>query len=130
MKRTLRIFLAVLLSVALFSVAQAGERTRSGKYQGKHSSGSFEQKVSRQPGQKTKDTTWQNDKGQGTRHMERNWDKEKGTGTYSSSTTRPDGKTWQRQIETDKEGETINRTVTTTNPEGKTNTFTQSVTLD
>ena len=240
MKRTLSIFLAVLFSVVLFSDAQAGERTRSGKYQGKHSSGTFEKKVSRQPGHVTKDTTWQNDKGQGTRHMERNWDKGKGTGTYSSSTTRPDGKTaskagtvtrnedgsytqkgtitgpkgnvtdvdrdmkknedgsrsvhsvytkpndetvtvdktikktdtgrdatgnyssstgksgtfqsssnvsegkrttsqsltnqdgktWKRNIDTAKEGETINRTVTTTNPEGETKTFTQSVTLD
>lgn len=50
---------------------------------------------------------------------ERNWDKEKGAGTYSSSTTRPNGKTASRA-----------GTVTTTNPEGKTNTFTRSVTLD
>jgi hypothetical protein len=53
-----------------------------------------------------------------------------GQKTTNQSLTHQDGKTWQRQIETAKEGETINRTVTTTNPEGKTNTFTQSVTLD
>jgi hypothetical protein len=239
-KRNFSILLAVLFSVLLFSNAQAGERTRSGKYQGKHSSGTFDTKVSREPGRLTKDTAWQNEKGQGARHMERNWDKEKGTGSYSSTTTNPDGKTtsragtvtrnedgsltqkvtvtgaqgkvtdlqrdmkknedgsrsvhsvytkpndetvtvdktikktdtgrdvtgnyssstgksgtfqsssnvsegkrttsqsltnqdgktWKRNIDTAKEGDTINRTVTTTNPEGETKTFTQSVTLE
>jgi hypothetical protein len=240
MNRTLSVFLAVAFLFVLISEAPAGEKSRSGTYKGKHSSGTFEKKVSREPGRVTKDATWQSDKGQGTRHMERNWDKEKGTGTYASSTTRPDGKTtsstgsmtrnedgsysqkgtiigpkgnatdvqrdmkknedgsrsvhsvytkpndetvtvdktikktetvreatgnyssstgksgtfqstsavsdgkrttnqsltnqdgktWQRRIETAKEGDTINRSVTTTNPEGETKTFTQSVTLD
>ncbi len=102
MKRNLSILLAVLFSVVLFSDDQAGERTRSNKYQGKHSSGTFQSSSALSGGQKT----------------------------TNQSLTHQDGKTWQRQIETAKEGETINRTVTTTNPEGKTNTFTQSVTLD
>lgn len=72
MNRTLSILLAVVFSVGLFSEAQAGERTRSGKYRGRNSSGTFQKKVSRQPDHVTKGTTWQSNKGQGTRHMERN----------------------------------------------------------
>lgn len=75
------------------SDASAWEKRRSGKYKGRRSSGTFQQKVYRERGTVTRDTKWQNERGEGSRRSERVWDREEGTGAYSSSRTRPDGRT-------------------------------------
>jgi hypothetical protein len=77
--------------------AFAGQRTRSGSYQGRKASGSFQQQVNRSPGHVERTTTWQNQRGQGSRTQQRSWDRNSGTGNYSSSTTRTDGRTYSRE---------------------------------
>lgn len=88
-----------LCAVVMLCFTQSGfarERSRSGSYQGKRSKGTFQQNTSRSKGKAAKGTTWQSEKGQGTRQSQKAWDKETGTGTYSSSTTGPDGKSASR----------------------------------
>jgi hypothetical protein len=71
------------------SDASAWEKRRSGKYKGRRSSGTFQQKVYRERGTVTRDTKWQNERGEGSRRSERVWDREEGTGAYSSSRQDP-----------------------------------------
>lgn len=101
--------------------AAARERKRSGEYTGKRTSGTFERKVDRKPGQVTKDTTWQNERGQGSRHSERQWDRESRTGSYSSSTTRPGGAMTSRSgvIRQNEDG-SFSQQGTITGPKGRT----------
>jgi hypothetical protein len=77
--------------------AYAGQKSRSGSYQGRQTSGTWQQNINRSPGHAERTTTWQNERGQGSRVSERNWSKESGTGSYSSTATRADGKTTSRQ---------------------------------
>lgn len=89
---------AAFLLLFLFSLdAFAGQKSRSGNYQGRKTSGTWQQNVNRSPGHAERTTTWQNERGQGSRVSERNWNKQSGTGSYSSTTTRADGKRTSRQ---------------------------------
>ncbi|MCP5463061.1 MAG: hypothetical protein H7A34_07860 [bacterium] len=74
----------------------AREKNRSGSYQGRKGSGTFQRNVTRTNGQSIKSTTWQNERGEGNRQTEKNWDNTTGTGSYSSSTTNAAGKTISR----------------------------------
>lgn len=92
---------AVILTVS--ELCFAGQKSRSGSYRGRKSSGTFQQDINRSKGKVEKNTTWKNEKGQGSRTVDENWDKQTGTGS---------------------------RSATTTNPEGQTKNFTESVTFD
>lgn len=77
--------------------AFAGQKSRSGSYQGRQTSGTWQQNGNRSPGHAERATVWQNERGHGSRVSERTWNKESGTGSYSATTTRADGKTSSRQ---------------------------------
>jgi len=85
--------------------AFAGQQSRTGSYQGRKTSGTWQQDVHRAPGHVDRSSTWQNDRGQGSRVSEKNWNKEAETGSYSSTATRTDGKTTSRQGTVNKTGE-------------------------
>lgn len=91
--------IAVTFLVLSFVVAEvsAGGRVRSGSYQGPRSSGTWQQRVERTPGQVQRSTTWQNQRGQGSRVSTKYWNKESGTGDYSATTTLGNGRTLSRQ---------------------------------
>jgi hypothetical protein len=99
-------FIAAALCMLVFVVvdASAGGRVRSGSYQGRRSSGTWQQSVERAPGQVQRSTTWQNQRGQGSRVSSKDWNKESGTGSYSSTTTRANGQTASRQGTVTREG--------------------------
>ena len=86
------------------SSAWARERSRSGSYKGRKTSGTWEQKTERNKGYFKKDTSWKNEIGTGSRSSERTWDKSSGTGTYSSSTNTASGKTSSRSGKVTKQG--------------------------
>jgi hypothetical protein len=68
------ITLAAFLSLLNMEVGvSAGERSRSGKYQGRKTSGTWQQKTHRTRGHMDRSTTWQNERGQGSRTTQRNW---------------------------------------------------------
>lgn len=98
MKKMLLIIPVYCLIFTLFDFSEtfAREKNRSGSYQGRKGSGTFQRNVTRTKGQSIKNTTWQNENGQGNRQSEKNWDSSTGTGSYSSSTTNTAGKTINR----------------------------------
>jgi hypothetical protein len=97
---------AALLTLLFISLdASAGQKSRSGSYQGHKTSGAWQQEVNRAPGQADRSTTWQNDQGQGSRLSQKQWNQEAGTGSYSSTTTRTDGGTASRQGTVTKTGQ-------------------------
>jgi hypothetical protein len=101
------VFITAVFLLILFAQAEvlAGQESRSGSYQGRKTSGTWQQNVNRTQGHVDRNTTWQNERGQGSRAAEKNWNKETGTGSYSSTTTRADGKTTSRQGTVTKTGE-------------------------
>ena len=114
--------IAVTFLMLCFAVADvsAGGRIRSGSYQGPRSSGTWQQKVERTPGQVQRSTTWQNQHGPGSRVNTRYWNRESGTGGYSSTTTLGNGRTFTRQGTVTRNGQGL-YTVdgTRTGPNGK-----------
>ena len=148
---------AIGVMVVFFSQfqAQAGGRSRSGSYQGRYSSGTFQQQVNRSAGQAEHRITWQNQNGQGNRISSRQWNPESGSGSYSSTTTRANGKTSSRQGTVTHTGEgsyavqgtrtggnsntnvyrtrrenTYTRRIRVTGPDGQTRENVQKVTVD
>jgi hypothetical protein len=105
-KRTLAITMAAFLFLFLFQLQSfAGERSRSGSYKGRRTSGTWQQQTHRSRGHVERNTTWQNGRGQGSRASERNWSRETGTGSYSSTTNRANGRTSSRQGTVTKTGD-------------------------
>ena len=94
----------ILVFSACFD-AIAGGGSRSGSYQGRFTSGTFQQQVNRGAGQAERRTTWQNQNGQGSRVSNRQWNRETGSGSYSSTTTRANGNTSSRQGTVTRTGE-------------------------
>ncbi len=120
---------AFLISFLVSLDALAGQKSRSGGYQGHRTSGTWQQQINRSPGQAERTTHWQNERGQGSRLAEKNWDRQSGTGSYSATTTRADGKTGSRQGTVTRTGPgtyTVEGTRTGTN--GKTSEVEKTIT--
>jgi hypothetical protein len=120
-KRTAVFILAASLALgASCFEAYAGERSRSGSYQGAKTGGTWQQHSDRTPGHVDRSTTWQNERGQGSRVVEKNWNREAGTGSYSGTTTGADGRTTSRQGTVTRTGEgSYSVEGTRTRPDGK-----------
>jgi hypothetical protein len=122
-------FAALFLTAVLCTDGHTRERHQSGAYKGRNTSGTFQRDVSKSNGNATRDTKWQNERGEGQRHSERHWNKESGTGTYSSSTKRADGKTSSSEgtIKKNADG-SYSQHGTVTGPKGNTSTVDRDVT--
>lgn len=121
----MKIMMIGILAVVVFAGsgtdASARERSSSGSYKGRATSGTFERNVARNKGNVYTTTTWQNQRGQGTHQAERKWNKEAGQGTYSSSTKWANGKTTSRAGTVKKNSDgSYTQQGTITGPEGKT----------
>jgi hypothetical protein len=119
-----RVLVTIVCFMAFILVAGqvfAGERSRSGTYKGKKTSGTFQRSTQRSPGKASRTTTWQNENGQGIRHSDANWNKESGAGDYSSKTDLANGKTVERQGAVKRNGKgSYSQDGTITGPRGKT----------
>lgn len=128
-----KMWLCIALAVCFVSVTTifswAREIKRSGAYQGRNGSGTFQQNISRSKGQVTRNATWQNEKGgEGTRQSQGNWNKQSGTGSYSASTAYPGGKTTSRNgsVVRNTDG-TYTQDGTITGPKGNTATVNRDI---
>lgn len=95
------IVVLLLLHVDVF----AGERSRSGSYQGRRTGGTWQQQIHRTRGHSDRSATWQNERGQGSRMTERKWNREAGTGSYASTTNRANGRHTSREGTVTRTGE-------------------------
>jgi hypothetical protein len=89
--------IGLLFVLPTCNTAVAGTRSRSGSYQGQHTSGTFQHQVNRGAGQSERLTTWQNQNGEGSRSSTRQWNPQTGSGSYAATTTRANGRTSSRQ---------------------------------
>ena len=122
-----KLIITAILTLAVVAAsgmeAQARERKSSGSYQGRKTKGTFQKKVNREKGHVKKETTWQNERGEGKHEAERAWDKKTKSGTYSSNTTTAGGKKFLREGKVTKTGDgTYTQQGTITGPKGKTST--------
>jgi len=119
-----------VFSIALTTDSFARERGSSGSYKGRSGSGgTFQRNANRSQGSINKSTTWQNERGQESREVQRNWDKETKSGAYSSTKTRADGKAVSRQGTVSKnEDGSFSQQGTITGPKGKTTDVSRSTT--
>src|SRR3989338_9236320 len=131
MKKILSIGFAVVLASSIglkTDDALARGRSKSGTSKGRHTGGTYHKTVTKSPGSVTKDTTWQNDHGEGSREVQRTWDKDSGIGTYTSTTTTADGKiiTEKGTFTKNADGSLTERG-TLTDPQGETKTVERTI---
>ncbi len=106
----IRVLFVVTIFALVFGInriAFAKEKQRSGTYQTRKNSGTYQQKISRQSNKSNITTTWQNQSGNaGSRDAVRKWNADKGTFSFSSSTTLAGGEKIksEREITRNKDG--------------------------
>lgn len=88
---------AGLAAASVIPTSDAGER-EGGYWTGRGGTGTYRQKVEREPGHYKRSTTWQGKRGSGSKDVERRWDRGTGTAETKHSMTRADGKSaeWRR----------------------------------
>ncbi len=127
--KVMAVMMVAVFSMAVTTESFARERNSSGSYKGRSGSGTFQRNIDREQGSVNKSTTWQNQRGQGSREVQRNWDKDTETGTYSSETTSAGEKTVSREgtVRRNEDG-SFSQQGTITGPKGKTTDVSRSVT--
>lgn len=86
MNHTLIAIFTSLVFLSLAHDASARDRSRAGTFQGgRGREGAFQQQIHREPGQASRDTAVQTERGATTRNVNRAWDRDAGAATRSQT---------------------------------------------
>ena len=87
------ILILCVAAVVLFAAMDSHAAERTGSYKGRRTEGKFWSKIKHEAGETTRQTGWQNERGEGQNVAQGTWDKENHQGTYTSTTTGANGRT-------------------------------------